>query len=434
MNESLYAQYVSKFFPILQKYLEKINGKRTKRLTYLHKTMLDMEYSPDGKWESTTVNTTYVTADYVAVDSEVPLKGRDTLATSNGKIPKIGISRVLKESDILAINVMIAQGATQAQLARKLSDDAQFCRVSIDEKNEKSFLEALCNGYVAIKDEDNKNKDAIMRLNYGYFPDNTFGATVKGEITIEDMKRVIEKADADGNTIIKICISKTTYNKLRQTKEAKELVANYKGQTFTPDSVLPTPTATIFNEAFADDNNGVEFQIIDRTVIVEKDGVKKSIKPWNDNRLVFICNEKVGTLVYGRLAEQSNPVRGVSYQLIDTFKLISKYSKNDPLREVTSGQAFVCPVISDVDQIYVLDISEAQAVDTVKEGTDSGDEKITVWGKTYTKPKFVQELNKIAETNFGAKDADGDIIEAVNKLSNAKEAALVKAVESHVSK
>lgn len=431
MNESLYAQYVAKFFPILQKYLEKINGKRTERLTYLHKTMLDMEYSPDNKWESTTLNTTYVAADYVAVDSELPIKSRDRLATANGKIPKVGISRYLKESDINAINIMIAQGATQAQIARKLSDDAQFCRVGLDEKNEKSFLEALCNGYVAIKDEDNPKM--LMRLNYGYFPDNTFGATVKGEISIEDMKRVIEKADADGNTIIKICISKTTYNKLRQTKEAKELVANYKGQTFTPDSVLPTPTATVFNEAFADDNNGITFQIIDRTVMIEENGVRNSVKPWNDNRLVFICNETVGSLVYGRLAEQSNPVKNVDYQTLDTFKLISKYSLVNPLREVTSGQAFVCPVISDVDQIYVLDISEAQAVDTEKEGTDSGDEKITVWGKTYTKPQFVQELNKIAGTNFGAKDADADIIEAVNKLSNAKEAALVKAVESHVS-
>lgn len=431
MNESLYAQYVAKFFPILQKYLEKINGKRTERLTYLHKTMLDMEYSPDNKWESTTLNTTYVAADYVAVDSELPIKSRDRLATANGKIPKVGISRYLKESDINAINIMIAQGATQAQIARKLSDDAQFCRVGLDEKNEKSFLEALCNGYVAIKDEDNPKM--LMRLNYGYFPDNTFGATVKGEISIEDMKRVIEKADADGNTIIKICISKTTYNKLRQTKEAKELVANYKGQTFTPDSVLPTPTATVFNEAFADDNNGITFQIIDRTVMIEENGVRNSVKPWNDNRLVFICNETVGSLVYGRLAEQSNPVKNVDYQTLDTFKLISKYSLVNPLREVTSGQAFVCPVISDVDQIYVLDISEAQAVDTEKEGTDSGDEKITVWGKTYTKPQFVQELNKIAGTNFGAKDADADIIEAVNKLSNAKEAALVKAVETHVS-
>lgn len=434
MNESLFARYVSKFFPKLQRLIEKVNGKRNKNLTYLHKgenAMLRQEYSPDNKWESTSVNTTYVAADFVAVDSELPVKSRDSIASANGKLPKIGMSKILKESDINNINVMEAQGGNAQKIVKKLSDDSVACSVGIDERNEYNFLFALSNGYVAIKDEDTPN--ALLRLNFNYLPGNTFGATTKDTPSLEDIKRVISKADKDGNSIIQICIAKSTYDKLRQTKEAKELVANYNGQSFTEETILPTPTASKFNEAFADDNNGITFKVIDRSVIFEKDGKKVSMKPWNASRLVFICNEVVGTLVYGRLAEKTNPVKSVDYQEVDGFKLISKYSLVNPLREITAGQAFVAPIIEDVDQIYVLDISEGQVVDVEAETADTTDVKITIWGTTYKKPEFVGELNKITGGKLTEKTTDEKVIVAVNKLSDEDEAKLKAAVESHKS-
>lgn len=434
MNESLFAKYVAKFFPKLQRLIEKVNGKRNKNLTYLHKgenAMLRTEFSPDNKWESTSVNTTYVAADFVAVDSELPIKSRDSIASANGKLPKIGMSKILKESDINNINVMEAQGGNAQLIVKKLSDDSVACSVGIDERNEYNFLFALSNGYVAIKDEDNPN--ALLRLNFNYLSANSFGATVQNEISLEDIKRVIAKADADGNTIIQICIAKSMFDKLRQTQGAKELVANYNGQSFTAETILPTPTATKFNEAFADDNNGITFKVIDRSVVIEQDGKKTSVKPWNANRLVFICNEVVGTLVYGRLAEQTNPVKGVTYRLVDTYKLISKYSLVNPLREITSSQSFVAPIIEDVDQIYVYDVSETQAAGTSSESSGSSDMKITIWGNTYKKPEFVKEFNKITGKNLASTIADDKLIAAVNRLNDFDEAKLKPAVESHKS-
>ena len=326
---------------------------------------------------------------------------------------------------------MEAQGGNARLIVKKLSDDSVACSVGIDERNEYNFLFALSNGYVAIKDEDNPN--ALLRLNFNYLSANSFGATVKNEISLEDIKRVIAKADADGNTIIQICIAKSMFDKLRQTQGAKELVANYNGQSFTAETILPTPTATKFNEAFADDNNGITFKVIDRSVVIEQDGKKTSVKPWNANRLVFICNEVVGTLVYGRLAEQTNPVKSVTYQLVDTYKLISKYSLVNPLREITSSQSFVAPIIEDVDQIYVYDVSEAQVVDTSSESSDSSDVKITIWGNTYKKPEFVKEFNKITGKNLDPTIADDKLIAAVNRLNDFDEAKLKSAVESHKS-
>lgn len=432
MNESLFQKYIAKFFPKLQRLIDKVNGKRGKKLSYLHKgdgAMLRQEYSPDNKWESTTVNTTYVAADFVAVDSELPVKTRDSIASSNGKLPKIGMSKILKESDITNINVMEAQGGNAKIISSKLANDAVACTVGIDERNEYNFLFALSNGYVAIKDEDNPN--ALMRLNFNYFKSNTFGATVKGEVSLSDIKRVIEKADKDGNTITEICIAKSTYDKLRQTIEAKELVANYKGQVFTKDTILPVPSGTKFNDAFADDNNGITFKIIDRSVIIEENGKKNPQKPWNANRLIFICNDVVGTLVYGRLAEQTNPVKNVVYKLVDTFKLISKYSLVNPLREITAGQAFVAPIIEDVDQIYILDISEAQTVDETAEEADATDVKFTIWGVAYKKPEFIAALKAVSGERVASNISDAKLVEKVNALNDEQEEALKAAVEPH---
>ena len=428
MNESLFIDYVKKFFPKLQRFIDKINGKRGD-LTYLHKdtTILRKEYSPDNKWESGSVNTTFVAADYVAVDSELPLKSRDSIASANGKLPKIGIQKVLKESDINSLNVMKAQGATGETLATKLAQDPVACDRGLDERNEFNFLYGLSNGCCAIKDED--NPDAVLCLNFNYMPEHCFGASTPNEITIADLRNVIEKADSDGNTITKIWIAKSTHAKLRQSREAKELVANYNGQVFTDSTNLAVPTATKFNEAFADEFGGVQFQIVDRSIQIEKNGKRQSVKPWNANKVIFVCNDMVGALVYGRLAEQSNPVANVDYQLIDNYKLISKYSLVNPLREVTSGQAFVAPIIEDVDQLYSLDISEAQEIDETSL-VDDTDDFIVVWGDKYTKSAFITTMKELG-IGVKANASDATIIKAINTLSDADEAKLKSAVEPH---
>lgn len=429
MKESLFIEYIKKIFPKLQTIIEKVNGKRNKPLTYLHKTMLRREYSADQKWESASVNTTYVAADMVAMDSPLPPKSRDAVAHANGTLPKVGMKKVLRETQINAINIMKAQGASFTNIANKLTNDSVACSVGIDEKNEANFLTGLSEGVVVVEDENNTGTG--LRIDYGYLPQNCFGVETAGTISSDDIKRVIAKADEDGNAITTIAIALSTYNKMRQEQWAKELAANYRGQTFDENTKLPVPSATLFDEAFADDNNGITFLKIDRTVISEKNGKRTPYKPWNSNKLIFLTTQEVGALVWGTLAEATNPVQGVVYSTVDEYKLISKYSKNDPLQEFTSGQALVLPVIENIDQIYSLDISEAQAVDTSAESSDSSDEKITIWGQTYTKANFVTEYNKIANDNLGAKVLDADLIAAVNKLSDYKESKLKAAVEAY---
>lgn len=426
MEQSIFYNLIAKFFPKLQRLIERINGKR-EGLTYLHKTMLRREYSPDNKWESSTINTTFVAADYVSEDSSAPIKMRDSIGSANGKLPKIAIARPLKESDMTKIRIMKAQGGTTAQIAEKLAQDPIACATGIDERNEYAFLKGFSEGVVAVKDDENPN--ALMRLNFGYLPENSFGATSVGEVDLDDIYSVIEKANDNGSTITKIAIAKTTYDALRKTRKARQLAADYKGQSYDSSTELPVPSPTQFNDAFSDETNGVEFNIINRTVVTEQNGVRTKVKPWNPNRLVFYTSDIVGTLVYGRLAEQDNPVDGVNYQTIDNYKLIARFRETNPLREMTTGQAFAAPIIEDVDQIYVLDIANGASVDTEAEASDTADEKITINGVTYTKSAVITALKAVGKS-VRVDASDEAVIKSYNSLSDAEEAQVLKAIES----
>lgn len=433
MVQSQFVEYIRKIFPRLQNVVDTVNGKRNgdNKRTYLHKSMLRKVYSADQKWSNAAVNTTYVAADMVSMNSPLPIKSRDAIAHANGSLPKIGMKKIMFESDINTVNIMKAQGAEWTNIANKLTSDPIACSVGIDEQNEANFLTGLSNGIVAVEDENNTG--TALRINFGYLPENCFGVETQNELTLDDIKRVLAYADNNGDTIITICIALSTYNKLRQTQGAKELVANYRGQTFDSNTKLPVPTASLFDEAFADDNNGVAFLKIDRSIISEKNGKRKPYKPWNQNKLIFLTTEEVGALVWGTLAEKTNPVEGVVYSTVDEYKLISRYRTTEPFTETTSGQALVLSVIENVDQIYSLDISEAQAVDTSAETSDSMDVKITIWGNTYKKPEFVKEFNKITGKNLASTIADDKLIAAVNRLNDFDEAKLKSAVESHKS-
>lgn len=446
MHESLFIQFIKAIFPKLSLYVKEKETPQNR--TYLYKSMLREVYSADQKWEGTSANTTYVAADVVEMDSPIPLKKRGAIATSNGKLPKIAMKRTLFESDINNINIMKAQyenlntransfaeqGLTEqaattrqaaenakARIINKLMNDGVACSVGIEERNELNFLSGLSNGIIAIEDADNSGK--AIRVNYGYMPGNSFKTATNGVTERNDFEKIFEKANADGNTIIKVMLSKNKLKNIRKDQWAKELVADYEGKTYTDDTKLKTPSEKSFAEAF-EDEFGATIEAVNRTVVIEKNGKHQYVKPWNENNIIFLCNEEVGSLVWGTLAESTNPVEGVKYSTVDSYKLISKYSKNEPsLQEVTSGQALILPVIEDVDQIYILS-TKSEEVDEDAEKSDTGDTTTTYKGKKYLKAELVNALKSVG-ASVKVNSTDETLIKALNALSDEDEARVL---------
>ena len=445
---SIFQQYIEQFMPMLGLYVtEKINGKNERERTYLHKQRLEPVYSPDQKWEGTSANTRYVKADYVALDSPLPLKRRGSVSTSNGKLPKVGVRRVMNETDINNINIMEGQlnaleygsdayNQKKRQIIKKLADDPTFCAIAIDEQNEYTYLYGISNGIALVPGDssDASNTGIGMRVNYGYLPKNILHTAEEGTCDGDDFQRVNDQANADGNTIQVAMISKSLLDKIRKTRWARELAADYKEQVYSDTTKLPMPSVKTFTEAF-ENEYGYSFIVVNRSILCEKNGKDVPVKPFNPNRVVFLPNsDKDGSLVHGTLAEMTRPAKNVEYNTIDEFKLISRFSVTDPtFSEVTKGQAMVLPVIEDVDAIYVLDFTGQVELDESDKSDDAQlDEKITISGQAYKKEAVIEALKSLgvdAKPNY----KDSTIIRKINELSDEDTSNLMEIIKEDIA-
>lgn len=362
MEQSLYFEYVKKYFPMLVvSIIERLNEKRTNQLPYLYKQLLTPDFSADGRWASILAEYNRVAADVVALDSELPLKSRDSIETANGEIPKLGMKLYLTEKQMKDIDSMIAQGLPINTILNKIFNDLPRCIEGVWERIEDMFLSELSTG-VGLS---TRNNGTGVRVDVGYLTANKFGASVLWEgnaetaTPLKDMQKVFDKALEDQNVITDIWMDDSALRGFYQSKEVREQFA-FDNQVVVPNGGS-VPTLD-FEKAgkILQTKWGVTLHRVARKIKTELNGVKNSHSPWQVGMVVFTCDETLGSLVWTNTAESTRPVSGVEYQTADEFILLSKYSKNDPLREFTSSQAMVIPIINNVDRIYTLDSKTVQ--------------------------------------------------------------------------
>lgn len=361
MEKSLFIQYVQKFFTgIVTAVVTKLNDTKTP-LVYYHKRFLKKEFSVDGKWESISASNSLVMADVVSMDSSLPLKKRDALSTASGDIPKMGMELKLNEKQLTDLDTLALRPGTEQQLIQKLFQDTPKVIGGIYERNEAIFLEALSTGLCVVTDTENVG--AGIRLDFGYLSANKFGAAAvvwsnTSATPLDDLQRMQTQASTTGNIIIKFLMDRTAFNNMVKTTQVKEGFAFSIGFV---GSTIQVPSLTQLNN-FLQDRFGFTIEIVERAVRYEKNGVQTVQNPWATGAVVGITSEALGSLVWATLAEANHPVANVSYQAADDYILVSKYRVNKPsLTEITSSQARVVPILTNTDQIYLLDSTSVQA-------------------------------------------------------------------------
>lgn len=362
--KSVYTDLFEKYYRgIVIKVVEKLNDKQNNELDYKFKKYLRKEYSPTGKWESVNILNSRVSADFVAMDSSLPLKLRDSMGKASGDIVKSGMELFFNEKQLTEIDTMIAQGLSESEIVSKLLSDVPRVITGIYELMERCFLEGLSKGFTALDDKDNVGIG--VRIDYGYQTANKFGVKVLWNNTdakpLDDFRIVRKKAKSDGNKIVTVFMDDVTLEHFLATKQVIGFFARSRG--FKEDSVVnEVPSLEDVNNALKRDNRyGFEIEVIDRTIKVERDGKRSTVTPWDEGKVIFACSNELGVCTYARLAEQNHPVSGVSYQTADDMILVSKFRQNRPsLAEFTTSQARVVPVICNVDSIYQLDSKQQQ--------------------------------------------------------------------------
>lgn len=358
MQKSMFGSYITKFFgSVVGKLTELYNGRKTES-PYLYERMLDEEYSADLTWNTTELNNSVVAADVVSMDSSLPLKKRGTIRTASGDIPKLGIKKQMREKAISDVAVMQAKGLAAADIASKILNNVPAVIKGIKIRLEIMFEQALSTGLVLVANETNDGTG--IRADFGFKEAHQFKAAVNWATTgtatpIDDLHKMFDQADADGDVITKVMISKQYFDYARKTLQVRELVATSLKQTIVDSSFLPVPPRQATLDALAEEF-GATFEVVNNSFVVEdKAGKKTTVKPWEQGNVVGITSDKVGRLVYGTLAEDMRRVAGVAYEK-SGFILVSQYSHNEPsLAEFTAAQALAMPVIDNGGNVYVLD-------------------------------------------------------------------------------
>lgn len=360
MEQSLYLDYTKKYFPkLVLGITEKINSENK----YYHKDIFGEKYSVDGRWESLIGDYSRVSADIVAMDSPLPLKKRDPMAAASGDLPKIGMELYLNEKQMTDIDTLIAMQMDESIIVSNIFKDTPRVIVGVEERLEYMALHGLSHG---IGLADTENVGTGVRLDYGYLESNQFGVTALWDDPVtakplDDITKVVNAASGKGLTITKAYTDKATFNALLASEQMKQKFSFSLGMQVVPNSTLPMPNqeqanAILLNEV------GFPIEVINRSVITQIDGINTAQYPWKAGTIVFTVDTEVGDIVWTRLAEQNHPVAGVEYQVANTYTLVSKYRVNRPsLREYTTSQARVIPVIKNVDRIFTLDTKTVQA-------------------------------------------------------------------------
>lgn len=363
MEQSLYFKYIEKYFPkLVLGITEKLNEENQTTLSYLHKQLLGTDYSVDGRWESLTGTYSRVAADVVSMDSSLPLKKRDSLGRASGDLPKIGMELFLNEKQMSDIDALIAQNANIDTIVAKIFADTPRVIIGVLERLEYMFLQGLSTG-VALVDSDNVG--AGVKVDYQYLTENQFGVQVLWNTPatakpLDDIQRVVDRAESLGYNIRNMYADTYAINKFLACDQVRQQYAFVIGYVGALNNV-PIPSLEQAN-VLLNDKFGLTLTKVNRSVVTEVNGVRTPVKPWQEGMVVFTVEDRVGSVVWTDLAEKKHPVAGVSYETANEFILVSKYRVNRPsLREYTTSQARVVPVITNVDKIFTLDSKTVQA-------------------------------------------------------------------------
>lgn len=418
MQKSLFSEFLGKTFgPLLQRFYEKLNGKKESP-TYLHKVLFPEQYSADGRWGSLTGYGTSVTADIVSLDSSLPLKKRDSIGKVEGRIPKIGMKKTLNENQMDEIELLKARGQFD-RVRNVLYNDAFKCVEGVEEMKEYLALQAVSTGAIVVADED---KPGIgIRVDFAIDADNQYGVTNTWDNTainpLDDIERMIDGARDAGYSLRYIHMGKL---KSKEFLKHPKVIEFYGSYLQFVGSNIPKPSLAKINEAM-NEEFGVTINVIDRTVNFERDGKKTVVDCWNNDMVVGTVDLNLGTMTFTDNMEEKYSAKQVDYTKVGSHILVSKYHDVDPIREFTSSQARVLPVLQDVDSIFYLNTADAEtATDTQTEG----DANILINGNTVTREALITALNNVGVDKASERNKDATLQKYYNDLDADNEATV----------
>lgn len=315
-----------------------------------------------------------VAADIVAYDVSAPLKTRRTVSKLSGEIPSIRMKKKMTEMDLNTYNILKAQARPeQTALLDLVFGDVDDCIDGANARLEWIIFQALSKGQITLSMITNAagviteeaidfglplaNKKAVVGAANTYW-EIANAATSK---PITDIEAIMEAAGNLGVSPRYMLMNRSKWLAFRISDQIKDFVipfALYGGL-----KKQRAPTLEVANDALRSEGYP-EIMIIDTRISYEDAGhTITSVDPWLDSAgadryVTFLEDLKCGDMLYGPIAEETNPPK----QVVQAKKgpiLISKWSDVDPVAEYTKSELNAFPSWPTIDRVLSLDTENA---------------------------------------------------------------------------
>lgn len=309
--------------------------------------------------------TASVMADVVALGSKAPLKGRESVKSITGEIPKIEIGFDLTEKDMIEIRKLRQAAAlypgnkaVKTQLIDKIYEDASKCVDGVNARMEWMAKQLASTGKFETSVSNNAGGVAKVKIDFGVSSGNAsfdwFGASVNFETgkPLTDIRTVYNASLAAGRPYQYMMMDRLTFAQLVKFKEVQQFAASF---VQTVSGLFQEPTLVGLNTALA--QQGLPTIILwDSYVNAEKkDGTKDLLSGWEQGNILFSYSNQIGDSQYTITDEFNNAFPDVMSQAVNAdFILVKSIGASNPLTVTTTGKAFSVPVLRDPKKIKIL--------------------------------------------------------------------------------
>ena len=296
-----------------------------------------------------------VMADVVALDSNVPLKGREFIEKIKGEIPKIEVGRSKNERDFFRINELRNAVALypnnaniKSQLINAIYDDGVFVVDAINARLEHMGKSLLSKGQYIVKDGvkiDFKVKTENASLDW-FLPANkdTFDP-------IEDFRKAQAEALKKGFRYTTAVMDLATFNQFVKSKKVVGFTASFAQNAL---GISQEPTLVQLNTALAAQNLPT-ITIWESYVNEEaKDGSITATSGWELGNIHLATSTDFGATQYTISPEANIDLNETSKTTVNDFILVSVLGEANPMRVLTKGTAFATPVLNNTRQKLIL--------------------------------------------------------------------------------
>lgn len=320
---------------------------------YYYDRWFPREYSASGDFSSVDTDNSVPMAYVIDYDSPLPLIKGQAIKLYNGEIPKIGVEIQSTEKKLTELNNLLLRGdkVGETQAIKILFTPLKKVYLAQKERLEWMALQLLSNGSAQTDPTVNTGTNVLIDGNVPL--DNLYNPTVvwgqTGYTPLSDLERVKTEAQVrDSNTITSFKIDRVMFNQIRNSSEAKGL--------FNPLAVNMTGLNLEELNAVVLSQYGYTFEIIEKSVIIQKNGKDTVLNPWKAGQAVGVNGNSFGATVWADLAESLDRKGGVDYQTAEEFILLRKYKVVHPAYgEFTSSQSRSACVLTKPSSIYRLD-------------------------------------------------------------------------------